>query len=450
MVIKLEYQDYDDTKTTINCNSLVSDFLNNVSVVRCNRRYYVYDNDTGVFSEKTVEEIQIMVAKRYETITRKEYHVKYSRQIIELLKIRIEEVECMEPDSDKLCVANCVIDLVTGEIFEHSPLYRFITKTDIEYNPDAKCPLFMKFLNQICLGNINRRKSLEELCGLCLTKNVGYGCAFVIYGHGANGKSIFMNVLCALVGKSSYTSITLKELSSFGSGKIPGKKLVVLSEVNKTSSADLITNEMKQLITGEHMDCNVKFKQNVDMRPYCKVVVLTNHQIGFLTDDSEGSLRRIFICPFEYYVPPSERDYQLEDKLLCELSGILNVAINGLKRLRANGYQYSGKDESDKIVNELLRNENPLRAFVREKITYAQGNFVSYNTIISQYTKWCEKNGVAYELEDIESNTNSSIKAKSYISKRIFKEISNYHYVDRACSNGLRGIKNVKLKSIIK
>ena len=29
-----------------------------------------------------------------------------------------------------------------------------------------------------------------------------------------------------------------------------------------------MTNELKQIISGEHCDCNVKYKQNFDMRPF--------------------------------------------------------------------------------------------------------------------------------------------------------------------------------------
>lgn len=444
------YDTYDASKPSIDCSRLVNSFLECNYIVRCGKQYYIYFEDIGIFQEISLEDLQIMVARQYETVTGRAYHVRYSRQITELLKVRIELVQQMDWDTNKLCLANCVLDLVTFEVFEHSPEYRFTNRSEVSYNPAAECPKFEEFMTQICMGNDDRKKSLEEFMGLCMTNEIGYGSSMVLFGHGANGKSVYCNLLTDLLGKGFYTTITLKDLCSFGTGKIPNKKLVIITEINKMSSADLMTNELKQIISGEIMDCNIKHVQNTDMKPVCKVAICTNHQIGFLNDDSEGSLRRIFVCPFEYFVPPDERDYHLEDKLRDELSGILNVALVALKRLRANNYQYSAKKESDKIINELLRKENPLRAFVRENLMYCSGHFLTYETITSQYDKWCKKHGVHSDSLEIGLESDAHTKQRTVMSKRIFKEISNYFNIERHMSNGIRGIKNVKFRRIIK
>ena len=233
----------------------------------------------------------------------------------------------------------------------------FTHQIPVEYDENAKWPQFNKFLKQIAVRNKRRRLTLEEFMGLCLTKDIGYGTAIILKGNGCNGKSVYCNVLCAMLGEGNYTTITLKDLSSFGSGKIPNKRLAIMTEISKSTSTNLMTNELKQIISGEHCDCNVKYKQNFDMRPFAKVLILSNHEIGFLNDDSEGALRRVFIVPFEHYVSADERDFQLEDKLLTESSGILNLALEGYRRLVKNGYQYSSKPESDRLIQDLIRTE---------------------------------------------------------------------------------------------
>ena len=432
---------YDNIEHTINCDSLVSDFINDNHVVRCGKTYYIYSSETGIYYKETISELQIMVAQYYETVTENVYNVKHSRQISELLRVRTPRVNTMNEDKCIICLKNCVIDLSSGDVFEHSPEFRFINRIEVDYDPDAKCPVFNKFLRQICMNNAKRKRTLEEFMGLCLTKDIGYGTALVLKGNGANGKSVYANILCALVGEGSYTSLVLDDLSNFGSGKIPGKKLAIMTEISRDSSSSIMTNELKQIITGELMDCNVKYQQNVDMRPFCKVLILTNHGVGFLNDNSEGTLRRILVLPMEYFVPVSERDYQLEDKMIKELSGIFNIAMNGYMRLRDNGYVYSSKEESDSLLNDLLMYEDPLKAFVRSNVAQKKGSFITYNDFYTHYNRWCNKNGVTCDV----GKEKSIQSKKAAFSKQVFNEISNYYYVERSMRNGERGVKNVYL-----
>lgn len=426
------YRIYDETKATrFNYDKLVDDYLDVTPTVRCKKVYYSYDSSKGIYTETDLDEIQLDVARYYENQTGQSWTVKFKKEIIEKLRIRISDVEEMDFYKDMICVSNCVIDLLSGAVYACSPDFMFTHHVPVIFDESAKCPYFKTFLNQITLGNKKRRATLEEFMGLCLTRDIGFGTALLLKGNGSNGKSVFCNVLCSILGADNYTTVSLKDLSGFGSGKIPNKRLIIMTEISKSTSANLMTNELKQIITGERMDCNMKYKQNFDMRPFAKVLILTNHEVGFLNDDSEGALRRVFIVPFEYYVPADERDFQLEDKLMNEASGILNLALEGYRRLVKNGYQYSSKSESDKLIRDLIRTENPFRCFVKEKIQYAHGTFKSYSKILLEYKEWCNYYGVEYNKLD---------------GREIFQEINNYFNIERRKSNGSRGIMNITFR----
>lgn len=434
------YTYYDADKMKFNYSKLVGDYLSDNPVVRCKRIYYSYNSAKGIYSETVLDEIQLGLARYYESITRKSWSVKNNREIIEKLRIAIPDVEEMDIYKDKICLSNCVLDLKTGLASEHSHRYLFLHYSNVVYDRNAKCPLFEQFLKQITMNNKERRNTLVEFMGLCLSKEIGFGTSVVLKGSGCNGKSVYCNILCALLGEGNYTTISLKDLPSFGSGKIPGKRLVIMSEISRSSSVSVMSNELKQIASGEIMSCNQKYKPISDMRPYAKVLILTNHEIGFLEDDSEGALRRVYIIPFEYYIRPEDRDFHLEEKLLRELSGILNLALKGYQRLVKNGYMYSSKQESDRIISDILKSENPFRSFVREKIEYSAGSKLSYNQINNSFIEWCKFN-------DISLGEGNSMKGNRLEGRAIFKEISNYYNIERYKSNGSRGVKNVSLKS---
>ena len=276
-----------------------------------------------------------------------------------------------------------------------------------------------------------RRKSLEEFLGISLVHDVGGGQAFIMYGRGANGKSVYMKIACALTGADRWTTVTLKEMPNFGTAVLRGKTLAVISEIDNQTSNSLMINELKQALTGEYMQCNEKYKPIGTIRPFASFLILSNFQIGLLFDDTEGALRRLHILPCEMYLSESERDNGLESKLMKELDGIFLLAAEGYRRLRRNHYQYSSKKESDRILSEILRSENPLRSFVKEKIGYSYGSNMLFRTITESYREWCIQNGIEFTQVD---------------SKMLYKEISKQYNVSRHKSGSDRGIKHIKIK----
>lgn len=303
----------------------------------------------------------------------------------------------------------------------------------MDYNKRAKAPLFGQFLKDVSCNSLSRKRTLEEFMGLALTKEIGCGRAMILKGTGRNGKSVYLNTLCRLLGKDRYTTtISLRELPNFGASALPGKTLAVRSETSRNDSGSLMTTELKQLITGENMFCNAKYREAKTIKPYAKVLILTNHSIGLSGDESDGALRRLFVLPFEYYVPEGAVDLDLEKKLEQEMSGILNIAVKGYQRLASRDFIYSSQKESDKLVSELLKTENLLRSFIREKIVSEPGANLSYAEFRQHFQKWCRKNGLDFPV--------------GIDSKQVYAETAEHHNIERFKSDSVRGMKNIGIR----
>ncbi len=427
--------------TNINANEdiLVDDFLQEVPAVKCKDSFYTYDKYSGIYIQQSITQIQILVAKYYEEKTGQVYHVKHSRQIQELLKIRIPEVEKMEAEETKICLNNCVLDVATGVTYEHSPEFGFVTKLPVEYDADANCPTFDCFIKQICVGNKDRINTILEFMGLSLTRLLGNSQILVLKGNGANGKSTLLSVMMELLGEGNSTTLSIDELPKFGRCKIIGKKLAVVSELNKSSANAIMTNELKQIASGEYMDVNIKNKHPIDLKPYAKVILLTNHDISFVGDASEGALRRIQIVPMDCFIPVNKRDFQLEEKLRKELSGILNRAVSAFQRLRDNSFVYSSSWENEELINTIVMKEDPLKAYVRDNIVYQKHSTITYQEFTIKYLAWCKDNNIQFAVP-------ARAEEKSVFSRQVYKEVSNYFSVEHLCSNGKRGVKNVSFK----
>ena len=93
-------------------------------------------------------------------------------------------------------------------------------------------------------------------------------------------------------------------------------------------------------------------------------------------DKSHGFFRRFDIVHFPRVFKPSEQDYDLEQKLLEELPGIFNWALDGLKRLESNEWKMTPSPSMDETHLEFKRGLNPLHDFVDEKCSFGPDNSV--------------------------------------------------------------------------
>ena len=415
-------------------DNTANNYLYKNHVIRFAKKYYQYDSNKGIWTETSLEEIQIDVARFYEKYTNDKWTVKYKKEMLEKLRIKIQDTDRMDVSDSTVCLQNGVFDLETEIFGGFTEEYYFTKSLPVFYDENADCPKFRKFLNQVCCGNVQRRQTLEEFLGLALTKNIGPAKALVCKGTGANGKSVYCDMLCELLGSDNCTTISLKDLPGFGSAKIKGKRLAIMTEISKETSKDLMTNELKQLITGDRMSCNKKYSDIEDMKQFAKVLILTNHPVGFTEDDSDGALRRLLFVPFDFQVPLEKRDTELEYKLKAEISGIFNLAVKGYSRLKSNSFVYSSDEESEGIKNSLLVSENPLRCFIKENILFSHGSSISYDVFKEYYKAWFKEKEVEAEAQDLDS-------------KLIFSEVSKrFNGVEKRSSHGKRGIKHIKIK----
>jgi len=91
-----------------------------------------------------------------------------------------------------------------------------------------------------------------------------------------------------------------------------------------------------------------------------------------IRDTTNSTWRRIHLIPFKESIPEDEQDKQLSEKLLEELPGILNWAIDGLKE-----YQKDGLNPPEIVVTtttEYRNDQDQLFDFFSDMIDVATGD----------------------------------------------------------------------------
>jgi putative DNA primase/helicase len=232
---------------------------------------------------------------------------------------------------------NGTLDLKTLELQDHNRM-NFITRlADYEYDDKAQCPQFKKYLNRIFRSRTDKDEMiafLQRAVGYTLTGSTGEQCLFLLYGSGANGKSVFLDVLNALLGE--YGTVTQSRTFTTERGEISndiaalaGKRMVYASE--NSSDTHLDESIIKQLTGGENISARFLHQEFFTFKPRFKIWWAFNHPPA-ISDMTNSIWRRIKIIPFNEVLPESEWDKKLAEKLIShELPGILNWAIEGLK-----------------------------------------------------------------------------------------------------------------------
>lgn len=259
----------------------------------------------------------------------------------------------MDIDDYLFNMKNGTFNLKTLEMQEHSR-ENFITRiVEYEYHPDAKCPLFLKYLERIFRSRPDKDEMisfLQRAVGYTLTGTTNEQCLFLLYGSGANGKSVFLDVLNAMMGE--YGTVTQSRTFTTDRGEISndvaalaGKRMVYASE--NSSDTHLDESIIKQLTGGENISARFLHQEFFSFKPKFKIWWAFNHPPA-ITDMTNSIWRRIKIIPFNEVLPESEWDKKLAEKLIQnELPGIFNWAVSGLRE-----YYKLGSLQPPKVIAE--------------------------------------------------------------------------------------------------
>ena len=231
----------------------------------------------------------------------------------------------------------------TFEISAKEQILRKFEKADFltyqlpfEYIPNSEAPIFMKFLNQV-LPEKELQTVLAEYLGYIFIKNhvLKLEKVMILFGSGANGKSVLFEIISALLGEQNITSYSLSSLTDkngYYRAMISHKLLNYASEIN----GKLETSLFKQLCSGEPVEARSPHEKPILIRDYAKLLFNAN-MLPKETESTHAYFRRFLIIPFNVTIPPEHQDKELAQKIISnELSGVFNWILEGLKRLLKN------------------------------------------------------------------------------------------------------------------
>jgi len=317
-----------------------------------------------------------------------------------------------------LTLENGLYSIDDNKLVPHTPDIFTTNLLPYNYDPNALCPRFMQFLDEVFLCEKDDIDFIQEAVGYAFHKSIPTPAVFFLIGSGSNGKSVFINTIANLVGRENTSNISFSSLSDEYYILELFQKMINIS--GETPVKNINSDTIKAVVGGDWVTGRKLYKQPMKFRPFAKHFLAMN-KAPKLNDTSHGMWRRIYPINFPRTFTEKDMDRQLEGKLALELSGIFNWALEGYKRLRQKDYALK-ESKSMKSMKQEYRNEtDSVRAFVHDRLVWSDNpnEKIKYSTLYEKYCQFCqsekrkdpeEKSGFKKVLVDLHYKVESSKK----------------------------------------
>jgi putative DNA primase/helicase len=285
-----------------------------------------------------------------------------------------------------------LLDAVPPVLLPHSPSWFSATKFPYNFDPKAQCPNWLRFLHQNLEGDAERIALMQEWFGYSLIPDTRQQKFMVLDGEGANGKSVVCAAYTAMLGMDNCAFVPLESFGErFQLTQTLGKLANIAPECGEIDR--VAEGVLKSFTSGDSMFFDRKHKSPIQARPTARFMLATNNRPRF-SDRSSGLWRRMIIVPFHVTIQQADRILGMDkaEYWQDELPGILNWALEGLRRLRMEG-QFTRPRVCEEAIAAYRLDCNPAAEFLNENYRADATQSVVCQELYKHYQAWCLEHG---------------------------------------------------------
>jgi putative DNA primase/helicase len=354
---------------------------------------YVYVYNGAYWKQLNKEDLKYFLGEVAVRFGYPEIDAKHHSFKDELLKQFITQAHLPAPENDRekifINLQNGTFEFTGGkwQLKKFDPKDFLTYQLPFSYKESANCPMFNSYLEKV-LPDIESRIILQEYSGFIFTKLNLEKCLILI-GSGANGKSVFFNVLTALIGKENTLTYPI---GLFNHEYNRAKLTNVLLNYSSEKGTDLNVETFKALVSGEPLQAREPYGKPFSINNKVKFIMNCN-ELPKETESTEAYFRRYIIIPFEVKIPEAERDIDLAEKIIAnELDGVFNWLLKGLERLVANK-KFTESEKVNNALAEFKRQADTVALFIDEYgLKPCKENKRSLAELFANYKAFCSEN----------------------------------------------------------
>ncbi|EJT6613110.1 hypothetical protein N2W28_000688 [Clostridium perfringens] len=391
--ISLGYYYDEKKKLRLNTNKCVSYLQKVLECVVENNKLLILNRKEGIYQELTDDLMGKILRYLMNEAMADSWKRQYERDILDGLIREVPTIDISNIDDSFIPVNNGVFNLNSEELIPYDDSMFFTRKSPVNFIKEADCPKFLEALREIVCSDERLLMCIQEIFGYTLINNTKGERAFYFIGVGSNGKSFIAEILANMVGVANVSNIPLSRFSEkFGTEGLIDKSVNIANE-NEIGNA-ISTENLKIFVSGDRTSIARKYKGDLNYKSTCKMIFLLN-KLPDTLDNTHGYYRKILIVPFNRIFQQEEMDKNLKEKVLEELSGVLNWAIEGAKRLINNDYKFTECEAIEKVTKAYKEEQNPVESFLKDALIYEDGNSETKKEILDSYKLWIEGQNIS-------------------------------------------------------
>jgi putative DNA primase/helicase len=298
---------------------------------------------------------------------------------------------------DMLACKNGLLHLPDRKLMPATPLFWTPNALSYDFDPGALDPVeWLRFLGSVWEDDQDSIDTLQEMFGYLLTADAQQQKVFMVVGPKRSGKGTIARILTTMLGQANVCNPTLASLSTqFGLQPLIGKLAAIIADARLGGRADqhAIAERLLSVSGEDGQTIDRKHTSSWTGRLGTRFLLMTN-ELPRLADASGALASRFIIMRMttSFY---GREDQCLTNRLMKELPGILNWALDGRDRLQERGFFLQPKSAAS-AVQELEDLSSPISAFVRDRCVVDPAEIALIASLYSAWKSWCEEQGRDY------------------------------------------------------
>ncbi len=309
----------------------------------------------GVWKDDGDDAVRAVTAR----IMDDDYRPSYAANVLDMFKADPPRLLTAEAIPEFINVRNGMLDWETGRLYPHSPDYMTVNQLPHDWDESATAERSEQFLHEVL--EPDSIEYVTELIGYCAFDGNPHQKAALLVGHGENGKGELLGMVESMLGKESVSAIPLHTLAEnrFATANLYGKLANLAGDLPSTRIED--SAQFKQITGGDLITAERKYQHAFQFTARAFPMFSAN-EIPGSDDESHGYMRRWEVIRFPNSFAGTDREPGLTARLASESSGLLVVAIGGLRNLM-NRNEFDRPKSAQNEFDQFRRHIDPVRSF---------------------------------------------------------------------------------------
>jgi len=341
-----------------------------------------------------------------------------------------------------IAFTNGLYDVTEGKLHTHNPGLFYVNIIPHKFDEKADCLKWKKWLSEV----VKEEDILfiQEWMGYLLYEAYPEPGFLILVGEGQNGKTIFMTMLQRILGDRNTTNVDLHEIVTgpYALSELYQKLGIVCDDISGKAVRE--SGRLKMISSGSWVEARQIYGKHFNFRTYAKPTFACNEPPAFREESDALKVRlKAVEFPYTFKKKPNlvngeklaQDRRELEAELEAEIPGIINWALDGLRRLIKNNFTFTESRSTEETWKFYMRKSNPVVCFVDERMVYTDDpeDVIMKEPLYQIFSKWLEESRVGVNVSrdkffrGLKSLGIESTRSRAHDMQRV--------YISYKCSN---------------